>query len=187
LVWINWKNSLNNKSIGTDLGLDHVYTNNKPSLDDYVTDISTSFYFWGISAKRTTSNPKLQKKMIEIGHKKGEIKFLLLNPKSEVIGRKAEDENDDAASWRSEISATIQRLKSFSKKHNINIEVRIYNDFPIWRMNIINGKRIYLNYFLSNQQGPESPLLEITPVTNGVFWGYLNEFRETWEHKSEKI
>ena len=108
----------------------------------------------------------------------------MLNPESSTVERKAEDENDNAVSWSNEIQATIQRLKSFGENHNIKIEIRVYNDFPIWRFCVIDKKKIYLNYFLSNQQGPESPLLEITPVQNGIFWGFMNEFNETWNNKS---
>ena len=174
-------------NIENELGINRIYTKKKPTLEDYVSSISTSFYFWGISAKRTMSNPNLQKKLIEIGHKKGEIKFLLLNPKSTTVARKAEDENDDANSWCNEIQATIQRLKTIEKKYNINIEIRVYDDFPIWRLCVIDRKKIYLNYFLSNQQGPESPLLEMAPVSNGIFWGFMNEFNETWNNKSVSV
>ena len=130
LLWHNWKSNLLTINIENGLGINRIYTKQKPTLEDYVSSISTSFYFWGISAKRITSNPSLQKKLIEIGHKKGEIKFLLLNPKSTTVARKAEDENDDANSWCNEIQATIQRLKSFGKKYNIILKFKFMMIFP---------------------------------------------------------
>ena len=75
LLWNNWKSNLLTINIERELGINHIYIQKKPTLDDYIPSISSSFYFWGISAKRTVSNPNLQKKLIEIGHKKGEIKF----------------------------------------------------------------------------------------------------------------
>ena len=171
-----------------EIGIDCIYTKEaNPSLDDYITSITSSFYFWGISANRTVNNINLREKLVKIGHKNGEIKFLLLDPNSSTLERKAKDENVDPDNLRKDIQATIQRLKSYVEKYNIKIEIRFYTDFPIWRLCVIDNKKIYLNYFLSNQQGPESPLIEIRPVSNGIFGGFIKEFNETWGYRSKPV
>lgn len=167
-----------------EIGLKDVYTTNKPTLLDYLNETDNSFYFFGISAKRTTSTPELQQKLIELGRKDGDIRFLLFNPNGPNLKRKAQDEGDNWQSWEKEISATIERLKSIAKSNNIKIQIRLYDQFPVWRQVIIDRKKIYLNYFLSGKQGPQSPLLEITSREDSLFWPYYLEFREIWDNHS---
>jgi hypothetical protein len=155
-------------------------SNNKPTLEKQIALCKNSFYFLGISAKRTVSAPELQEKLIEIGKKGGEIRFLLMNPKSPTLKRKADDEGDDWNAWKKDIEAQINRLKAIGKNNNIKISVKLYDEFPIWRMVIIDTSKMYLHYFLSEQQGPQSPLLEIEEKKNGIFHSFYREYLELW-------
>jgi hypothetical protein len=168
-------------------GLSNVFIVKKPMLTQYLNEVENSFYFWGISAKRTTSTPELQQKLIEIGRKNGDIRFLLFNPKGPELKCKAEDEGDDWRSWEKEISATIQRLKSIAKNNGIDIKIRVFDEFPVWRMTILDCKRIYLQYFLSGKQGPQSPLFVIDGKLDSLFWPFFLEFKKVWENRSMEV
>ncbi len=165
----------------SEIGINNIYTTKKNSFSKIVENANNSFFFLGISAKRTNSSPIIQKKIIEIGRKNGEIRFLLLDPDSENVKKRADDEKDDYNSWKNEINATITRLKSLEKKHNITIQIRVFDEYPVWRMNIIDSNKIYLNYFLLNKQGAQSPQIELIENDNSIFWPLFNTYNELWK------
>lgn len=169
------------------VGIAEILIENKPQLRDVISTSEHSIYFWGISAKRTTSTPELKKKLIEIGRKGGDIRFLLFNPESPHFKRKAEDEGDNYISWDQEINATIQRLKAIAKKHKINIKIKLYDHFPVWRAIITDKKIIYLNYFQTGKQGPQSPSIQLYDKTDSIFNPLYTNFMETWDHFSINV
>lgn len=157
----------------------------KPELAETITKCENSFKFLGISSKRTISNPIIQKKLISIGHQKGEIKILLLNPDGQFLSIRASDEGESPKAWISDIKATIERLKGLAQREHINIEIRLYDRYPVWRVTIIDNKNMHINFFLKGQQGPESQLLELNNKENDLFEAFQLEFEQLWEASIE--
>ena len=176
---------MHGKVVLKHVGITHIAVDKKPVLVDFINQCDSSFYFFGISAKRTSSTPELHKKLSEIGRRQGDIRFLLFNPESPELKRKAQDENENWESWKNDIYGTIKRLKSLATRDEIKIQVRLYDQFPIWRMYILDNKRIYLHYFLSEKQGPQSPLLILESNEEALFWPFYLEFIELWDRSKE--
>ena len=155
--------------------------NNKPDIAENIKGCKSSFRFLGISSKRTMSNPVVQQKLIELGRDKGEIKILLLNPDSEFVKNRANDENESSRAWVSEINATVERLKNLANREHINIEVRLYDQYPVWRLSIMDEEEMYINFFLKGQQGPQSQMLYVKNHDNDLFNAFLLEYERIWD------
>lgn len=127
------------------------------------------------------SSPAVQAKLIELGREKGEIKILLLNPDSKFLIERARDEGESPSAWMSEIRATIERLKALAEREHINIELKLYDQYPIWRIANFDDKEMSVHFFLKDQQGPQSQLLRIWKDDNDLFNALELEFERLWD------
>jgi hypothetical protein len=170
----------------TTIGLVNVNIGSNTPIESICEGANHSFYFWGISGKRTASNPRCREAMIRIGRNGGEIRFLLLSPKSSKLVQRAGDEQEGSEAWINDITATRTRLQQLAERETINIQVRYFDRYPVWRMNIIDRRTIYLNWFLPGKQGPESPELKLSVVDDGICWPFLREFDDCWEEAADE-
>lgn len=158
-----------------------LFDTNKPDISDNIQKCKKAFRFLGVSSKRTMSNPVVQKKLIELGKDGGEIKILLLNPESEFVKSRADDEKESSKAWVSDIKATIERLKDLANRKDINIEVKLYDQYPVWRLSVVDDEEMYVNFFLKGQQGPQSQLLYVKNKDNDLFNALMLEYERIWD------
>lgn len=174
------------KQIG--LGTVHFFNENKIEFKDYEVDSSSNFFYWGISAKRIVDDVDLINKIIEVGKKNKEIKFLLLMPNCENLIEKAKKENDDPAIWSDVINNSIKILKAISLKHHIDISIKVVDDFPNWRIVFLGDKLMYLTYYLNGRRGVESPLIKIVDDNNdNLYRPFIQEFNQIWNFKAKTV
>lgn len=159
----------------------------KIGIVEVVPQLRHSFSFWGISAKRTISSLPFRTLLNEIQKTNIKIRFLLFDPNSENVERKAKDESDSPEAWKRDISATIERIKELINKYPNNIELHIYSEFPIWRIMFIDESSAIVHYFPSGKQGPESPQLIVDKRENSLFEPLFKEFNEIWNNRSRRI
>lgn len=181
LFFINHKNIRKIKAIGIVKSW-LLPDKSRPSLEDQLKFCENRICFFGISARTTTHNPNFEKK-IKCMPPGSEIQFLLLNPYCDVLKEKARDEGETPDAWVNDINSSIHRLRDLAQtyaRHNIKIEVKIHDLFPMWRMLILDDDKIFLNYFLSAQRGSQSPMLEINKEKNGIFNAYEIQFKKAW-------
>ena len=139
--------------------------------------------FWGVSANRTGRSVDAQKAMQRVGNNGGQIRFLLLDPDSPHLARRAADEKEDAESWRTEIRSTVTRLRSHAQNHGYEISIRYFDAYPIWRLVSIDRRSTTLNWFLPGKPGHHSPYITLSsesPV--GLFVAFRREFEEAWQN-----
>ena len=159
----------------------------KIGITEVVSQLRHSFSFWGISAKRTISSLPFRTLLNEIQRNNIKVKFLLFDPNSANLERKATDEGDSPEAWKRDISATIARIKELIIKYPNNIELHIYSEFPIWRIMFVDESLAIAHYFPSGKQGPESPQLIIDKRENSLFEPLYKEFNEIWSNRSKRI
>jgi len=128
-----------------------------PSIIEIVQSVSTEFIFWGISAKSMLSNDEFREIMLKKSKGNCVFKFLLLNPQSQFVAKKALEEGDTATGWKNEIEANLFRLKQLRDEHHLNIEVRIYDQFPIFRVIFSNSNLMYFGWCI-NRSKPHSKI-----------------------------
>lgn len=176
------------KSIN-DIGIETVlYGKDRPELNDYEIKTSGDFIFWGISAKRVIEDLTIREKLIEISKRNHSIKFLLLDPNSIHLPRKASDENENAETWKNEIKLSIQKIKEFATNNNMTIEVRTYDFLPIWRLIFMNNDLLYVTYFFKGRQGIQSPLLKLKDDQfDNLYRAFKFQFEEVWSYQSKSV
>jgi len=130
-----------------------------PSVVEIAQSVSTEFIFWGISAKSMLSNDEFREVMMKKSKGNCIFKFMLLNPESQFVAKKALEEGDTAIGWKNEIEANLLRLKQLKDEHHLNIEVRLYDQFPVFRVIFSNSNLMYFGWYPIGLQGIRSPLL----------------------------
>lgn len=159
----------------------------KLSLAETLPHLNSQFAFWGISAKRTIASAAFRLWLQSLSQTQQRAKFLILDPDSPNLQRKASDEGDSAEAWRREIAATITRINDMARQYPGLIEVRTYTEFPIWRVIFVDEQLAIVNYFPSGKQGPESPQIVLHRKGDSFFEPLYKEFCEMWEYRSKRF
>lgn len=163
------------------LGITHVDAGPNEQVESMLDSASTSIDFWGVSANRTARSPSAQEAMKRVGRNGGTVRFLLLAPHSPHLERRASDENEDAASWKAEIGSTVTRLSALAERSNIDLEIRYFDAYPVWRIVTLNGTDMRINWFLRDKPGHHSPEMRLRETDGGLFRPLQREFNEAWE------
>lgn len=157
--------------------------NEVPDIRDYDIAENENFYFLGISAKHFVYDEPFRAKLVKIGHNRCQIRFLLLKPDGEHISRRAQDEAQPVEEWRRHVEDSVRELLLLGKSKGINIEVRLYDCYPIWRL--ISGRNgcMYVSYFLHGKRGRDSPhLLLANDQIDDLHCAYHKQFEELWRN-----
>lgn len=159
----------------------------KLSVEDILPSTKHTLCFWGISGKRTTSSQPFRQWVEDLPKTQIRARFLLFDPTSSDLVRKAEDEGDNPDSWKQEIAAVLSRLSATARRFPQLIEVRVYSEFPIWRVIFVDDQMAIVNYFPSGKQGPDSTQLVLERGRDSLYEALHKEFAEVWEHRSTRV
>ncbi len=143
----------------------------------------SSFYFLGVSAKSTADDKDVEKQFLRLQSNSGyDIKFLLMNPLAIAnITARANDENGNVNSWILDMKSSLSNLKNLADKHNIKIQIKLYDEYPLWRMIVIDKKIVFLNYALQKTKINSSPLIKMTNKDNALCNTFIRQFDLLWE------
>jgi len=156
-----------------------------PSVTEIAKTVATEFVFWGISAKSILSNDEFREIMIRKAKGNCEFKFLLLDPKSRFVADKALEEGDTAEGWKNEIEANILRLRQLRDEHHLNIEIKVYDQFPVFRLIIANSNLMYFGWYSGGLQGIRSPLLIVQNNQGSLYQPARLTFNDLWVRATE--
>jgi hypothetical protein len=156
-----------------------------PGLPQIIESVTTEFVFWGISAKSLLSNDEFRELMIKKSKGDCVFKFLLLKPTSPFVAMRALEEGDTAIGWKNEIEANVIRLKELKDEHHLNIEVRLYNRFPVFRTIFVNSNTMYFGWYSIGLPGIRSPLLIIQNGQGTLYHPLRLIFNEIWSSGEE--
>ncbi len=172
-----WRQAIQIKAIGVkQISLSRV-SNTKDVLEQ----ASLRFDFWGESGNRTVKSEKFEPMLKRISERSGSVRFLLLDPESEAVSRRALDECETPQSHRSDINATIERLQNFRKSGYSMIEIRLYSDYPKWRIAIVDSSRMHVNYFTKGRRANESPEIILIDGVDSMLQAFRKSFDDIWE------
>jgi hypothetical protein len=102
-------------------------------------------------------NFKFRKNLAEVG-KNTKIQILLLNPDSKYVRERAEIEHIAEETYRGQIVLSINAFKNFKATEKIpNMELYLYDEFPVWNMIIIDRNFAKISYFPTRKEGSEAP------------------------------
>jgi hypothetical protein len=154
-------------------------------VSDILDNVSFSFDFVGISARTMLIEELFIEKLIKSAKGKNKFRFLLLNPNCENVEIKSNEEGDTKSSWENEINASIERLKSLKKEHKLNIEIRLYNSYPIFRQVILNNSIMYFSWYPTGQRGSSSPVMCFDDSKKSIYQPLKANYEELWKSSIE--
>lgn len=114
------------------------------------------------------------------------VRVLLLNHTSKYVEMRAREVGEDSSAFRQGIILGQDYLQELKNKHNIKINVYLYDSLPIWRLKFIDNC-VYVSSFLPSKEGHHSAMYEITSEQNfSLFDSFKRDFDNMCE-VSEKI
>ena len=173
------------KALGVS-GITRVYKPKHLSTAKALEKTETFFYFLGVSAKSTANDKEIENQFIRMAQRSGyEIKFLLMSPSAiENIRARAKDENDDPDAWILDMKSSILRLKKTAERHGLNIQIRLYDEYPLWRMVKKKKKNVFLNYALYSRKINDSPLIKMSNNNDALSNTFIQSFDLLWNKSS---
>lgn len=111
----------------------------------------------------------------------GHMRIILLNPDSAYLADRAASLGVRKDSYKKLITQSIKYLEQLSSKGG-NIELRLYNYPPNWKM-IITPKTLWLQQYTPGCHVIESPVYMFygTKERTGMFYLFLNDFERIWK------
>lgn len=149
--------------------------------------VTTEFVFWGISAKTVIHSDDFRRIIIERARGSTTFRFLILHPTSPHLAVKALEEGDTATGWRREIEANIDRLREMRDEHHLNIEVRTYDAWPIFRLMFINSSTLYFGWYPRGSQGVHSPLIVVRNDRISIYHPIRLLFEQVWDNSANAL
>lgn len=159
----------------------------RTSFGGMLGEVKSEIAFFGITAKRSVNDDRFKDLLTKKTGRPIRIRFLLLDPTSEAFHRRAEEENESVNGWTEELSSTLHRLTHYRQVYNVDIQVRFYEIYPIWRLTILDNSTVLVNFFLEGLRGTESDQLIMRDATSQWAYSYIKFFNSMWNHHSSIV
>lgn len=152
-----------------------------PSILELIKEARKEFCFLGISARSFFESEEIEDILKKKTREGCKFKFLLLNPNSQNLARKAKDENDSPTAWKNDIEAGIKRLETLRREIGPDkFDFRTYSIFPIWRGIFIDDIDAYISYYPHGHRGKYSPIIHFRNIDKSFFNPFKDYFIELW-------
>jgi hypothetical protein len=148
---------------------------------------TTSLDFLGIGASKLTSNQAAFQAAIDRCDRPGRsIRLLLSRPDNEGLRKVARKAGADPEAYQARVRrslSTIAQLKAQEK----NIRVRLYKDFPAFRLMFINDEVcLASHYVLGKGEGSDLPQLHIVKTSasrdvTSLYYAFHEYFESIWD------
>lgn len=124
-------------------------------------------------------------------------RILMMNPDSEGARRRANQyfseraadrppELRDAAHYLSGIKETVNRVLEIKRTHNPNIEVRLYDHTPQWRLIFALGYAI-VKGFAPGQRSDSATVNIFETKSTSLYHSFIEMFEDIWHHDSQEV
>lgn len=166
-------------------GIVHRPAEDRLSLGDIMSEAERDVLFFGIIAKRSVNEDSFRRALERSGRSQIKIRFLLLDPYCSAFSERAEEEREDADAWRSDYEATIARLRAYKKTLGVDISLRITENYPIWRVMILDSDRVCLSPFLPRMRGTEAMQYDLSQSGSQLAYGWVKYSQVCWDEARE--
>lgn len=113
----------------------------------------------------------------------GSIHILLLKPGSYGFKKRTAELNKNEDNYRQEIEDSIEYCRTLVQKYKKSIDVRLYEDEPIWKM-IFSDRYLWLQYYDPNDDVDNTPVYTLQtrahPTGSSLYYPLVKVFQRRW-------
>jgi len=120
------------------------------------------------------------------------VRFLLCRPDSEGLRKIAQSAKRDENLFRKVVLETLRALAVLKKEQAKNVEVRLYDDFPVFRLMFINDEICLASHYVLGKggDGSEAPQMHVVKIrasrdVESLYFGFRSYFDRVWQESSE--
>lgn len=148
-----------------------------------IRNCAKTFDFMTITGRTSLNRAEVEAAIKERGAVRGcRFRFLLLDPESEYLDRFCQSEGSSPEQTREKIVATTKSLLRLKSEHGINVSVRWYDAYPVWRIAVVDNATAHVGYYQKGRKGYEGPRLVCPKSSHGGLFGPFSiEFEEKWK------
>lgn len=172
------------KVLSNILGITNIYTNHDkaPKIYEIIKSAQTSIDFVGISLRTVFETEGVERLLIEKAEASIKLRFLILNPDSPYVEKKAKDEGDAPEVWKHDIQSSLSRLKEIQGRvrSGVRIEIALYDSMPNWRCVFVDDKIVFASFYPHGKRGKAAPVLVITKTSNSLYVPFHTDFTALW-------
>ncbi|MEW6672994.1 MAG: hypothetical protein AB1427_14915 [Thermodesulfobacteriota bacterium] len=158
------------------------------SYNKALTKCRNRIRFLGLGASKLTSDPEFEQALLRCTHE-GPIKFILLKPSDSLLVEAAKRAKKDHEEYTKIVRSSLRKLRDLKINRMINLEVRFYNELPIFRLMFIDDSVCLVSYYVLGE-GDGSQLPQIHFVRNPVgkrtiesfYYAFDNHFNRIWKY-----
>lgn len=153
----------------------------------------SSFRFLGIGAGKLIGYRSAFEKAVDRCSRPGApIRFLLCRPDNQELKKIALSAGKDELSFRNIVVQSLGELSRQKQARAKNIEVRLYDEFPTFRLMFINDEICLVSHYMLGKGGDGSDAPQIHVVkrsssldVESIFYGFDEYFQRMWERSTE--
>jgi len=151
-----------NNSLRDIVGIERIIPEKRNILQErgtFLLEASDHIWILGITlVSFWTGNDIFLDYLAQAGRSNVMIQILLLNPESNCISSKANDENIPVDTFKNWINDSISNFINFRQKNSIKrMELYLYDEFPVWHMIIIDRERGRISHYPHGKPGNAVP------------------------------
>lgn len=113
----------------------------------------------------------------------GTVSILLLKPGSDGFKRRTKALNKNEANYRQEIEDSVQYCRKLKDEYGKSIEVRLYEDDPIWKM-IFSDRYLWLQYYDPSDDVDNTPVYTLQTraqaTDSSLYYPLVKVFLRRW-------
>jgi hypothetical protein len=149
-----------------------------------------SFHFLGIGAAKLTQNQSDFRQAIDRCYSTEPVKLLLGRPDAEELKRFATMAGKDHEAYQKTVRESLRFIASLRSEEK-NIEVRFYNQFPAFRLMIVDDSVCLMSYYIMGKgDGSGLPQLHIirqrgSQDTESLYFGFKEYFQKMWDASTD--
>lgn len=174
------------------LGIKDIYPSfsESPSPYEMLNSATSHFDFLGTSGRSFFVLDSGLYKLLEKKLAEGvAIRFLLLDPTSPNLQRRAESEKYSAEAMRRDINTSLETIDRLKARYSGKIDYVIYTSYPIWRCVFIDEREVYVSYYPPGSFGDQSPSVKLVAQAGqaSLYKAFRTYFEEKWSEGTQKV
>ena len=116
------------------------------------------------------------------------IRFLLCRPNNEGLKRIAQSAGRDELSYQKVVQESLRMIAHLKNERAKNIQVRLYQDFPVFRLMFINDAICLASHYVLGKggDGSEAPQLHIVKASKSrdvesLYYAFSSYYERLWQ------